>query len=872
MRPIDPERWRILSPYLDQALDIAADQRPEWLAGICARDAVLGRELKAMLAEHNTAHDAGFLAGAVLESGAMRAAQSLSGQVVGAYRLLSLIGQGGSGTVWLAERCDGRFEGRAAVKLLNVSLINRAGEERFTREGTLLARLRHPRIAHLVDAGVSRAAQPYLVLEYVDGEPIDRYCASQGLRLDARVQLFIDVLDAVAHAHANLVVHRDIKPANVLVSVDGEVKLLDFGIATLMDPASNPDQVAGAPPGPVTRDAARSLTPEYAAPEQLAGGAVTTATDVYALGVLLYELVTGQHPAGRSVLSPATLVRAIAETEAPRASTAVVRQVDETDTPKDHAARCGTTPLKLQRMLRGDLDTIIAKALKKDPAERYASVTALADDLRRFLRSEPISARPDTIRYRTTSFIRRHVVGVSMSVVFVLLVGGLTTWYTVRLSTERDRARREAAKAVKMSEVLTQLLTSADPFTVRSQAAEPTVRALLDAGAERVQRELSGEPELQAELLTTLGWTYRGLAEYDKAQRLLEQALASGQTAFGSDHLLVAQTLRNLGVVLTDKGDYAAAARTLERALRIRRALLGPEHPDVAITMVELGRVYQDQGLNARAEPLQREALEIRTKLLGPDHRETAVSQSDLASVLRLNGDLSGADLLLRACLETNRKTRGAEHPNTSTTMHDLALIAAAGGDLRAAEAQFRQVLAMQRKTPGERHPVVATTLNSLAHVLMQTGRHAEAVSALQTALGIVRPVLGAQHQLVAIYSINLGAALIADHHAADAEPLLREALRVRAQVPSVVPSRRRTFIEDDWSVGATRSLLGASLVALRRYEEAEAMLLEARRDLEAAVPARRRDVTATISRLVDLYVAWGKPETASVYRALLAS
>src|SRR5918993_2901442 len=381
MRPIDPERWRILSPYLDQALDLAAEQRAEWLAGICARDAVLGRELKAMLAEHSIAHEVGFLSGAVLESGAMRAAQSLSGQVVGAYRLLSLIGQGGSGTVWLAERCDGRFEGRAAVKLLNLSLINPAGEGRFKREGTLLARLRHPRIAHLVDAGVSRAAQPYLVLEYVDGEPIDRYCAARTLKIEARVQLFLDVLDAVAHAHANLVVHRDIKPANVLVSVDGEVKLLDFGIAKLIEPSSSSDEAAGVAPGPVTRDAARSLTPEYAAPEQISGGVVTTATDVYALGVLLYVLMTGRHPAGRAVQSPATLVRAIAEIEPARASDAVLRKDDEADTTKDHAAQCGTTPLKLQRLLRGDLDTIIAKALKKDPAERYASVTALLDDL-----------------------------------------------------------------------------------------------------------------------------------------------------------------------------------------------------------------------------------------------------------------------------------------------------------------------------------------------------------------------------------------------------------------------------------------------------------------------------------------------------------
>jgi serine/threonine-protein kinase len=290
----------------------------------------------------------------------------------------------------------------------------------------------------------------------------------------------------------------------VLVSVDGAIKLLDFGIARLIEPA-DADGGAAAAPGLATREVGRSMTPEFAAPEQLAGGAVTTATDVYALGVLLYVLMTGQHPAGGAVRSPATLVRAIAETEPARASDAVVREAGAADALTRHATRCGTTPVKLRRALRGDLDTIIGKALKKDPAERYASVTAFADDLRRFLRHEPISARPDTIRYRAASFVRRHVVGVSMSVAFVLLIGGLTTLYTIRLSAERDRAQREATKAVKISEVLIGLLTSADPYTIGGQSGETTVRALLDAGAERVQTELSAPLSSPAILLKRAG-------------------------------------------------------------------------------------------------------------------------------------------------------------------------------------------------------------------------------------------------------------------------------------------------------------------------------------------------------------------------------
>jgi eukaryotic-like serine/threonine-protein kinase len=867
MPPINPDRWRVLSPYLDQALEIAADQHGAWLAALAARDSALAADLQAILSRHRAVHESHFLERAVLDPSTASMA-SLAGQVVGAYRLVSPIGQGGTGGVWLAERCDGRFEGRAAVKLLNVSLVGRAGEERFRREGTILARLSHPRIAHLIDAGVSPTGQPYLVLEHVDGQSIDRYCDDRALGLEARLRLFLDVLDAVAHAHANLIVHRDIKPANVLVSTDGQVKLLDFGIAKLIER----DAAWGAGTSEVlTREGGAALTPEYAAPEQLSGGAVTTASDVYALGVLLYVLLSGQHPAGRALESPVTLIKAIVDAEPRPLSDAVVAPSRGQEALARHAAQCGTTPARLRRLLRGDLDTIVAKALKKNAAERYASVTALADDLRRVLRHEPISARPDTLRYRTARFVRRHAGGVATAAALVLLMAGLIAVHTSRLATERDRAQREAAKAVKVSEMMTGLLTSADPYSVRGRSGEPTVRALLDAGAARVQTEFSGQPDLQAEMLTAMGRTYRRLGAYDTAQRLLEQALASGQRAFGAEHVRVAETLDALGVVLADKGDYSGAARRLEQALAMQRTLLGHEHADLAVTLVELGRVYQDEGFNQRAEPLHREALEIRRKLLGDQHRETAVSLSDLASVLRLNGDLSGAEALLRQCLETNRKTRGEDHPNTSATLHDLALIAATRGDYRSADTMLRQVLANQRKILGERHPVVATTLNSLSRVLLEQQRYDEAASALQDALDIAGPTLGHEHPLVAIYTINLGVVQLARQQFAAAERSFREGLRIRSRAPGVVPSRRRTFLEDDRSVGAIRSLQGAALVALRRFDEAETVLLGARQDL-ASAPDSRGDMTVTLARLAELYDAWGKHEKAAEYRARLRS
>jgi len=871
MAPLSPDRWRVLSPYLDDALAMTRDHRASWLASISARDAALASDLESLLGEYDSLQDSGFLRSEGPLFHPPTEMPSMAGLTIGAYRLLSLIGEGGMGSVWLAERCDGRFEGSAAVKLLNTA-PGRLVEERFRREGNFLAKVTHSHIARLIDAGVSAAGQPYLVLEYVNGQPIDRYCDERGLGIETRITLFLDVLEAVAHAHANLIVHRDIKPANVLVSLNGEVKLLDFGIAKLLDDdARRSGETAGT--RALTQEAGAVLTPLYAAPEQLSEGQITTAADVYALGVLLYVVLSGQHPVGAARRSPVTLVRAIIEVEPPRMSDAVV---DSAQTPEELARTAGlrgTTVARLRRTLRGDLDTIIAKALKKNPSERYVSASALADDLRRYLNQEPISARADTRWYRTVRFVRRNRRAVAAVAAGILILVGVTAFYTNRLATARDRAEREAAKAARVSEALSGLLRGADPIANRASSDGFTVAGLLDSASDRVQKELADQPDAQAEIFTIIGRMYRRVGMFDKAQDLLERALISGRTAFGPDHASVAQTLNDLGALAAEKGDYQKAAASLESALATRRRIYGAEHSSVADTLAELGRIYQDQGLNSRAEPLHREALAIRRKLLGDQNGETAVSLSDLASVLRLNGDLDGAETLLRQSLDVNRKTRGDAHAMTATTLHDLALIVSAKGDAASAESLFRDVIDVHRKALGENHPLVAVTLNSLSRVLREQGRYDDAAAALQSALNIARPALGSEHQLVAIYTINLGAVRLARGEAAAAETLIREGLRVRLLSPQMVPNRRRILPEDDWPIGATRSLLGASLVAQARYREAEAVLLEARRDLDDQKPSSPQSVVRTnIKRLVELYTAWGKQPEAARYEALLAS
>ena len=811
MRSLDADRWRALSACLDEALDLTPHDRVPWLRALEARDAGMAAEMAAWLAEHDRLHEEQFLDGVALDP-RLVTPPSLAGQVMGAYRLLEPLGEGGSGSVWLAERCDGRFEGRAAVKLLNLSLVGRSGQERFRREGSILARLQHPRIAHLVDAGISQNGQPYLVLEYVDGQPIDQYADARALDVEARLQLFLDVLEGVTHAHANLIVHRDIKPANVLVSVDGSVKLLDFGIAKLVDTGGDSDAARSPEAATLTRELSRALTPEYAAPEQLVGAPVTTATDVYSLGVLLYVLLAGRHPAGRAVRSPHTLIRAIVDEEPPRVSEAIAEAAGDDELAHTHAAHCGTSPSRLRRQLRGDLDTIVAKALKKDVAQRYASISALADDVRRYLRHEPITARADTVSYRAARFLRRHIVGVALAVGTLLLMGTMTALYTHRLANARDRAQRESAKAVKVSGMLMGVLSSADPYSPSASGNKPNARQLLDTGAEQVQRELAGEPELQAELLTMMGRTYRRLGSFDRAETLLRQAVAGAQAGFGPEHLRVAQALQDLGVVLGERGRYQDARHSLEGALAMRRRLQPGGDAETGVLLAELGRVYQDLRLDDRAEAVHREGLAIRRRLLGDRHRETAVSENNLASVLRLRGDLDAADALLRHSLGVSIETRGPRHPNAATTRHDLALIAHARGNHAGAEAELLTALEVQRETVGPRHPTVALTLNALGHVQAARGRHRQALATMRTAIDVAGASLGQTHQLVAIFTLNAGALHLALGERTDAEQLLREGLRLRALAPDVVPSRRRTLPEDDWTLdGARRALASAS-------------------------------------------------------------
>jgi serine/threonine-protein kinase len=808
---LSSERWRVVIPYLDAALELAGDRRQEWLDALRKEDRALGDDVAALLEKQESLDAQGFLDGRAGDERSLPV--TLAGQVLGAYTLREQIGQGGMGSVWRAERTDGRYRASAAVKLLNASLLGREGERRFRREGSILARLHHPHIAQLIDAGVSGAGQPYLVLEHVDGQRIDRYCDERALPVEARLRLFLDVLGAVAHAHANLVVHRDLKPSNVLVDTEGRVKLLDFGIAKLLE--REPDEATE------TGDGARLLTPQYAAPEQLTGGDVSTATDVYALGALLYVLVTGCHPSGSDTGSPADLVRAIVEGEPARASEAALLDRPGEDGAGERSARRSSTPRRLAGALRGDLDNIVAKSLKKRPSERYATVAALAADVRSHLAQQPVSARPDSLRYRAGCFLRRHRVAVGAFGLLVLtLVGGLaaTSWQYVR-------AQREASRARAVTDFLIRLFELSNDQ--RPQSEKVTAREILDQGARRLDADLSDQPALQANLLGVMGRVYSSLGFYEPAGQLLERSRTLLRRQHAGDDADLARVLSDLSSVRKSQGAYDGAIALARESLEMQRRLYGGDHAEVSVTLHRLGSAVLDEGRPAEAEPLFQEALAMRRRLHGDAHPEVVSSLIALTNLSFDTGDYALAESRAREALAIARTLPGDSFPVVPWSMANLAAVVRTRGRNAEAIDLLGEALRLFRARLGDQHPELAPFLRTLATALQDVGRTREAVETFERTLQIERASLGPEHHEVAKTTHDLADLLRKEGRFAEAEVHYRGCLAILGKT---LPS---THVH----VGRATTSLGLVLVDQGEYAEAESSFRSALSILEGGLP-----------------------------------
>lgn len=708
------ERWQIVSELFNDALDLSQDKRRGFLERSCDDVGIL-REVMELLADEDDQDGDGPLArpyfslpkGPVTEG-------SVTGDRLGSYRLLYPLGHGGMGTVYLAERADGEFEQQVAVKLLHPGVCSEEVLLRFRSERQILAKLRHSNLAQLLDGGTTDDGLPYFVMEYVDGRPIDEHCNAYTLSVHQRLALFRSVCEAVSFAHRNLVVHRDLKPGNILVSPKGQVKLLDFGIAKLLEG----NQL------PATREGMAPMTPPYASPEQTRGETVNTATDVYSLGIVLYELLTGRRP--HEAKSPERLAQAICEESPRRPSTVELGDRLRTAEPK-----------RLRQRLKGDLDNIVLAAIRKEPDRRFSSVEQFSEDIRRYLAGLPVRSRPDTLAYRAGKFIRRHPWGVASAVLVALLIGAFAVSTAVqnrRIARQYQQIVRERDRSLAVTEFLVDVLGTTDPRQAKGET--PTVRDVLEATAVRLHNELESEPLVRAALLDAVGRVYLSLDLRQEARPPLEEALALRRAHLGPVDSLLAESLHNLAGLERRDGRSESTEGLLREAISIQRMAFPSGHRDLARGLSNVASFFRQLGRLGEAEPLAREALAMQEELFGKDDVEIAVTLNNLARILVDQGRFEEAETLYRRSIGIRREVEGPDDPGLAKTLNNLAMLLSEHL-ARPSEALplQRESLRIRRQVYEEGHFALVNGLNNLAALLTSLKQFEEAEALFDEAL-----------------------------------------------------------------------------------------------------------------------------------------
>ena len=834
-----PERWKKIEEIFSQAIELPKPEREAFLQHTCSDDAELLTELQSLL-EHE--HETGTMLATVISHAAGSLSESelkrFEGRHIGPYRITGLIGQGGMAEVYSAIRDDDQYQKQVAIKLIRnpgaAFLI-----KRFQYERQILASLENPCIARFLEGGTTEDGIPYLVMEYIKGEPITTYCASRNLNLRARLQLFRSVCDAVQYAHRNLVIHRDLKPSNILVTSEGVPKLLDFGIAKLL----NPDWITEVPTVAHTVTSIRIMTPEYASPEQIRGENVTTSTDIYSLGVILYELLTGIRPRDFKTKSLAGIERIITEDEPEKPSLAV-KNVPTAE------SRTNADTKKLSRELARDLDNIVMMAMRKEPQRRYLSAEQLGEDIDNYLQGRPIRARTPTLSYRAAKFISRHRIGVSVTAVFLIFtlifIAGILRERS-RAEQARVQAEREAARAKAVSQFLQETLGSANPFTSNLGREVSLVEALQNASKE-IGNSFKDQPETEADVRTTVGYTFMRLGKYEDAEKHLLRALEIRRTLHTGDHADIAESLDNMGTMNEEKGDLPQAEKYFRQALEMRKKLYGKEHKEIAATLNNLGQVLHNEGKLPEAEKLYRESLEMRTKLLGPEADETAATINNLAALLIAKEDFVHAEAMMRKVLELDLKRWGENHPNVAFSTNNVAYAMERGGKISEAEPFYRKALEMDIKLLGKEHPITTRGMCNLGRILMRTGSTDEAEQVLRHGLEIQERIMEKNNPQIANTLMTLAQTLQKKNQCEEAEPMFRDAITIYI----------KSNYDPTWKA-VTTSQLGDCLTILKRFPEAEKLLTESHSQLVSLNGAQHQETQLAQKRLDHLYEVWKK-------------
>lgn len=701
---------------------------------------------------------------------------TMIGDRIGPYRVLRTLGVGGMGEVYLAERADAEFEQKVAIKVVHGSAVSRSVQSRLKIERQILAQLDHPNIAHLLDGGTLPDGTVYIVMEYVDGLPIDEYCDVNRLDVTARLRLFQVVCAAVHYAHQNLIVHRDLKPSNILVSGNGTPKLLDFGIAKLLDESQATHNTVA-----MTHADFRIMTPDHASPEQVTGGPITTASDIYVLGVLLYKLLAGTGPFVISSMRLADIERTICAT-APPAASAAVNVTDTAEARLISSAR-GTTANRLRRTLQGDLDNIVCMAMRKEPERRYGSSQQMANDIQRYLEGKPVIARSDTLSYRSAKFVRRHWLPVTGGVsLFALIISFATTMYVQsgRIAAERDRvaeqrmvADRERGRAEEVSAFLVNLFKLTDPEENRGN--QITARELLDAGAKRLQSALQDQPATKATLLTTIASVYDSLGQYQDAVPILQQSLALQGQSRDRTRL---DTLLEEGRALSGSGDLHGADAPLREALALAQSQFGAASQETGRAMRELGRLRHQQGSFMEAKALYVRSLDILESTQAPP-TEISALLDDLAQVYAREQQWALAKQTYERALEVDRRVLGDDHPRVAMHLQNLAFVMQNLGDLKKAESLYRDAIRRKEHAYGSGDVQTAAAKGNYGSLLEREGRFSEAEPLLRSALSLTLAQYGPNHRFVGYAHVSLGMLLNDEGDLSTAESEFRQGLAI---------------------------------------------------------------------------------------------
>lgn len=770
---MDRRQWQRMEDLFELAHAQPVEARRRFLDEACGGDVSLRDEVEAMLAAAGADRALAMERFIVDRPTDAADTDAWIGTCLGPWRLVSVLGRGGMGTVYRAERADGQYRQDVAVKILSSGPRDAYAIERFRTERQVLASLTHPNIAGLLDGGFAPDRTPFLVMELVEGAPINEWCATERLSLEGRLRLFRVVCDAVQHAHRALVVHRDLKPSNIFVSRSGSVKLLDFGIAKLLDPD------AWDVGSLTTRAEMRLITPEYGAPEQQHDGPITTATDVYALGVVLYELLTGLRPRQLSQGHGATSSFVTSPSEAVRRLASATKTNGDAQDPRDAAATTHVADSrKLVRRIRGDLDRIVLTALREEPERRYASAGQLGEEIERFLGGHAVLAQPDTMSYRARKFVGRNRLAVTAATVLVFCITafGIVAGLQARALAEQGRvARLERDKAEQVVAVLVDLFETTNP-AVRPDGDRMSIRDFL-AGAEgRALSQLSAAPLVRAKLKQVFGLIHHERGEYTPAREALEEALAEQRRLVGPDHPDALESLHALGKVLYDAADGARAGSLLQESLARHRRVYGDEHEKTARALFALAPVTASTDVKA-AEALLTQALDIRRRVLPGNDPELAMNLGALAEHHKQRGELERSRELYRQALAIFRDPSGRHHPRAIKLMNDYAALL---GTLKApaeAETLQREAIAIGRQVLGPGTLTVANLTNNLAVTLTSLGRHADAERAFREAFEQHLALLGENHWRVRNIARNIGRILALQERFDDAVPWMDRAI-----------------------------------------------------------------------------------------------